>query len=107
MASGVSYSKEAPSKFPKPGDAPRRVKVIDNEEIHPPKEFILNHTIKTLDQFKTKVADGVNVKPLKGIYKRNGKMLASLEDMEDGEVLSAVKHAGRPFDKAILERNIF
>jgi hypothetical protein len=28
-------------------------------------------------------------------------MLASLEDMEDGEVLSAVKHAGRPFDKAI------
>jgi hypothetical protein len=54
MASGVSYSKEAPSKFPKPGDAPRRVKVIDNEEIHPPKEFILNHTIKTLDQVSSK-----------------------------------------------------
>lgn len=50
MSSGLSYSKEAPSKFPKPGDTPRKVKVIDNEEIHPPKEFILNHTIKTLDQ---------------------------------------------------------
>lgn len=41
------------------------------------------------------------MKPLKGIYKRNGKMVASLDDMEDGEVLSAVKHAGRPFDKSI------
>lgn len=50
MASGLSYSKEAPSRFPKPGDTPRKVKVIDNEEIHPPKEFILNHTVKTLDQ---------------------------------------------------------
>lgn len=50
MAHAVSFSKAPPSKFPKPGDTPKRVKIIDNEEIHPSKEFVLNHTIKTFDQ---------------------------------------------------------
>jgi hypothetical protein len=41
------------------------------------------------------------VKPIKGIYNSAGKMVNSLEDLRDGEVLSAVKHAGRPFDISI------
>eukprot|EP01113_Clastostelium_recurvatum_P020366 TRINITY_DN24161_c0_g1_i1.p1 TRINITY_DN24161_c0_g1~~TRINITY_DN24161_c0_g1_i1.p1 ORF type:complete len:105 (-),score=12.70 TRINITY_DN24161_c0_g1_i1:4-318(-) len=100
---GVSYSKMAPSKFPKPDLTPRRIIVLDNENIHPPKEFLLNHTVRTFDQLKTKISEGIPIKPLKALYSGEGKMISSLDDLVDGQVVAAVKHAGRPFDKNLFK----
>eukprot|EP01062_Namystynia_karyoxenos_P029932 TRINITY_DN22419_c0_g1_i1.p1 TRINITY_DN22419_c0_g1~~TRINITY_DN22419_c0_g1_i1.p1 ORF type:complete len:587 (+),score=183.28 TRINITY_DN22419_c0_g1_i1:89-1762(+) len=85
-------------RFPAPSPGPKKVHVHSNEDKGGPPRVFLVKEVRTLDQFKLRVGDQLNIKPIKGLYTTDGYMVRSLDELHHGQELVAVKHAGAPFD---------
>ena len=72
--------------------------MFNNESKGAPSRMFLIKNVRTLDQLKLKVADTLNIKPIKHLYRLDGSVLKHLDEIPHMAELVATKHAGAPFD---------
>eukprot|EP01088_Endostelium_zonatum_P015809 TRINITY_DN4025_c0_g1_i1.p1 TRINITY_DN4025_c0_g1~~TRINITY_DN4025_c0_g1_i1.p1 ORF type:complete len:130 (-),score=43.05 TRINITY_DN4025_c0_g1_i1:61-423(-) len=105
MASGtvgaVSFSEKPPQKFGLQIDAPKRLKVYPSGEKSDKGTLIVVKAVKTIDQLNQRIATQLKLLPsVRGLYTVDGQLMASLEALQDGQILIAVKK-GHTFKKEL------
>ena len=72
--------------------------VFNNECKGAPSRLFLIKNVRTLDQLKLKVADTLNIKPIRHLHRLDGVPVRALDEIPHMTELIATKHAGAPFD---------
>jgi hypothetical protein len=94
-----NFNKAPIQKFGTQATAPPKVKIFRCGEKHDKgQDFLVKH-FRTLDQFHKHVAEKLSLLPaVRALYTVEGRKIGSLEEIEDKQVLVAVK-TGTTFTK--------
>lgn len=104
-ADGLQYSShERPNNSGLSTYDTRKVYVFTNEDKGAPGKLLLLRNFRSAAQVAQRVAQMFSLKPIKDLHTVHGGVVRSLEELQDGAELIAVRRGGAPFQPGDLPR---
>jgi hypothetical protein len=104
-ADGLQYSThERPPNNGLAAYDTRKVYVFTNEDKGAPGKLLLLRNFRSAAQVAQRVAQMFSLKPIKDLHNVHGGVVRSLEELQDGAELIAVRRGGAPFHPGDLPR---
>lgn len=82
----------------------RKVFVYTNEDKSAPGKLLLLRNFRSVEQLAQRVAQMFSLKPIKDLHHVHGGVVRTLEELQDGAELVAVRRGGAPFHSGDLPR---